>query len=367
MASIAHLLDCGQALWLDYVDRGLLTGGGLERLVDDGLRGVTSNPTLFHQAITGGDAYDEAILDLIQADHEMDAERLYEWLAIQDIQMACDQLRSVYDSTEGHDGFVSLEVSPHLAHDAQGTIEQARHLWRAVHRDNAMIKVPATESGLTALEALIAEGINVNVTLLFSVARYEEVFGAYTRGIGQNDHPQRVASVASFFISRIDSAIDPKLEGAEGAQWRTQAAIANAKMAYQSFLRIRDSADFQAQRRRGAQVQRPLWASTSTKDPSLSPTLYVDSLIGPQTVNTVPPRTLDQFVTNGTAAVTVDQNIEAARAVLGALPRFGLDLDAITTALEAEGIRKFIESHDSLIDDLHQKIVDVTTRYAAET
>ncbi len=369
MASIAHLLECGQALWLDYVDRGLLTGGGLERLVDDGLRGVTSNPTIFHQAITSSDAYDEAILDLIQADHDMDAERLYEWLAIQDIQMACDQLRSVYDVTEAHDGFVSLEVSPHLAHDAQGTIEQARHLWRAVHRDNVMIKVPATEAGLTALEALIAEGVNVNVTLLFSVARYEEVFAAYIRGVGQNDHPKRVASVASFFVSRIDSAIDPKLEaaGTEGAKWRNQAAIASAKMAYQSFQRIRDGADFQAQRRRGAQVQRPLWASTSTKDPNLSPTLYIDTLIGPQTVNTVPPKTLDQFVTSGTAAVTIDENLEAARAALDALGRYGLDIEAVTTALEAEGIRKFIESHDALVDDLHQKINEVTTRYAAET
>ncbi|MEX2576261.1 MAG: transaldolase, partial [Halofilum sp. (in: g-proteobacteria)] len=361
MASIAHLLECGQALWLDYVDRDLLTGGGLERLVDDGLRGVTSNPTIFHQAITGSPAYDEAILDLIQADHELDAERLYEWLAIQDIQMACDQLAPVYERTEGHDGFVSLEVSPHLAHDAQGSIDQARHLWRSVHRDNLMIKVPATEEGLTAIEALIAEGINVNVTLLFAVARYEQVFAAYIRGLGQNDRPKRTASVASFFVSRIDSTIDPKLEGTEGAKWRSQAAIANAKMAYQSFLRIRDGADFQAQAKRGAQVQRPLWASTSTKDPNLSPTLYVDSLIGPQTVNTVPPKTLDQFVNGGEASVTIDENIEAARAALSALSGLGIDLDAVTTALEAEGIRKFIESYDGLVDDLHQKISEVTT------
>lgn len=369
MASIAHLLDCGQALWLDYVDRELLTGGGLTRLVDEGLRGVTSNPTIFHQAMTGSRAYDEAILDLVQADHDITPERLYEWLAIQDIQMACDQLKPVYDETEGRDGFVSIEVSPHLAHDASATIDQARHMWRSVHRDNVMIKVPATAEGLTAIEALIAEGINVNVTLLFAVSRYEEVFGAYIRGVGQNEQPRDVASVASFFVSRIDGKIDPKLDaaGPEAATLRSRAAIANAKMAYQSFLRIRDGKDFQAQARRGAQIQRPLWASTSTKDPSLSPTLYVDSLIGPQTVNTVPPKTLDQFVARGEAVVTIDENLEAARHALAALPQYGIELDAVTAELEAEGVQKFTESHNALVNDLHDKINEVTMRYAAQS
>lgn len=369
MASIAHLLECGQALWLDYVDRNLVSDGGLEQLVGDGLRGITSNPTIFHQAITGSDAYDEAILDLVQSDHEIDAERLYEWLAIQDIQMACDQLRSVYDATQGEDGFVSIEVSPHLAHDPVATVDQARHLWRSVHRENAMIKVPATEAGIRAVEQLIAEGINVNVTLLFSVARYEEVFAAFVRGLSQNDDPRRVASVASFFVSRIDSIIDPRLEaaGPEAAEWRSRAAIAHAKMAYQSFLDMRDGAEFQSQAQRGAKVQRPLWASTSTKDPNLSPTYYVEALIGPETINTVPPKTLDQFVASGEAALTVDRNLEQAQKALDMLPRFGIDLSAVTTALEAEGVRKFIESHDALVDALHQKITDVTARYAAES
>jgi len=369
MASIAHLLGCGQSLWLDYVDRNLLTGGGLERLVDEGLRGVTSNPTIFHQAITGSGAYDEAILDLIQADHELDAETLYEWLAVQDIQMACDQLKPVYEQTRGADGFVSIEVSPHLAHDATGTVTQARHLWRSVHRENVMIKVPATQAGLEAIETLIAEGIHVNVTLLFAVSRYEEVFAAYTRGLAQNDRPGDVASVASFFVSRVDGAIDPKLEaiGARAQPYRGHAAIANARLAYQSFERMRREPAFRAQADRGAKVQRPLWASTSTKDPSLSDTLYVDSLIGPDTVNTVPPKTLDAFVAHGEAAVTIDEDLEAARSTLAALPQFGIDLDTVTAELEADGIRKFADSNDALVSALHDKLTDITARYAAES
>ena len=367
MASIEHLLECGQSLWLDYVDRNLLTGGGLERLVDEGLRGVTSNPTIFHQAITGTDAYDEAILDLIQADHELDGETLYEWLAIQDIQTACDHLRPVYERTGGADGFVSMEVSPHLAHDPNATIDQARHLWRSVHRDNLMVKVPATVEGLHAVEALIADGINVNVTLLFSVERYREVFQAYTRGLAHNEEPGRVASVASFFVSRVDGMIDPMLDGAgqEAAAWKHRAAIANAKLAYQAFREMRRGADFQAQARRGARVQRPLWASTSTKDPSLSDTLYVDNLVGPDTVNTVPPKTLDAFVEHGTAAVTIDDYLDAARDVFGALPRFGVDMDAVTAELEADGVQKFVDSHDALVTALRDKLNEVTSRYAA--
>jgi len=369
MASIAHLLDCGQSLWLDYVDRNLITGGGLERLVDEGLRGVTSNPTIFHQAITGTDAYDEGILDLIQADHELDAETLYEWLAVQDIQMACDVLLPVYEQTRGADGFVSIEVSPHLAHDAARTIDQARHLWRSVHRENVMIKVPATRAGLEAIETLIAEGIHVNVTLLFAVSRYEEVFAAFTRGLAQNDHPRRVASVASFFVSRVDGLVDPKLDavGARAKPWRSKTAIANAKLAYQSFLRMRGEPAFRAQSDRGAHVQRPLWASTSTKDPALPDTLYVDELIGRDTVNTVPPKTLDAFVAHGEAAISIDEDLDVARATLAALPDFGIDLDNVTTQLEADGIQKFVDSHDALVAALHDKLSEITTRYAAES
>ena len=342
MASIERLLECGQSLWLDYVDRNLLTGGGLARLVDEGLRGVTSNPTIFHQAITGSDAYDDAVLDLLQADHEIDAETLYEWLAIQDIQMACDALRPVYDNTEGADGFVSIEVSPHLAHDPHATVNQARHLWRSVHRDNVMIKVPATREGLEAIEVLIAEGIHVNVTLLFSLARYEQVFAAFTRGLEQTDAPRDVASVASFFVSRVDSMVDPLLQaaGAEAESLRSRAAIANARMAYQSFLQWRTGPDFMAQQRRGARVQRPLWASTSTKDPSLSDTYYVDSLIGPDTVNTVPPKTLDAFVEHGDAHETLTDDPDADRALF----------EALEANFDARGDRRLIRRRETIND-----------------
>ncbi len=367
MASIERLLACGQSLWLDYVDRNLITGGGLARLVDEGLRGVTSNPTIFHQAITGTDAYDEAILDLLQADHEIDAETLYEWLAIQDIQIACDVLEPVYRATHGADGFVSLEVSPHLAYDVNGTVEQARHLWRSVHRDNLLVKVPATEPGLEAVEILIAEGINVNVTLLFAVERYEQVFAAYTRGLEQNDNPRDVASVASFFVSRVDGKIDPELDeqGDDAAGLRSRAAIANARVAYQSFLRLRRGEDFAAQERRGAKVQRPLWASTSTKDPKLPDTYYVDNLIGPDTVNTVPPKTLDAFVAHGEAHETLNDDPDADRAVLAALANHGIDLPMVTEELESEGVQKFADSHDALVDALHEKIREVTAKYAS--
>lgn len=367
MASIERLLECGQSLWLDYVDRNLVSNGGLARLVDEGLRGVTSNPTIFHQAITAGDAYDEAVLDLLQADHEISAETLYEWLAIQDIQMACDVMRPVYDASEHADGFVSLEVSPHLAHDPHGTVEQARHLWRSVHRDNLMVKVPATEAGLEAIEILIAEGINVNVTLLFAVERYEQVFAAYTRGLEQNDHPRDVASVASFFVSRVDTAVDPLLQqqGGKAEEIRSKVAIANARSAYQSFLRLRRGENFTAQERRGARVQRPLWASTSSKDPNLSDTWYVDNLIGPDTVNTVPPKTLDAFIEHGEAHETLEDDPDQDRATLLAVADAGIDLARITADLEADGVKKFADSHDALVEALHGKMTEVTAKYAS--
>lgn len=370
MASMRNLLQRGQSLWLDYVDRNLLTEGGLERLVDEGLRGVTSNPTIFHQAITGSHDYDEAILDLIQADHEVSAETLYEWLAVQDIQMAADILRPVFDASEGADGFVSLEVSPHVAHDASKTIAQARHLWKAVHRDNLMIKVPGTAAGLEAIEALIAEGINVNVTLLFAVARYEAVFNAYVRGLAQNDRPRDVASVASFFVSRIDGIVDPKLVNAatpEAQALRSQAAIANARLAYRKFLELRHQAAFQAQAQRGARVQRPLWASTSTKDPNLSDVYYVEALIGPDTVNTVPPKTLDAVVEHAEDYPHLAEEIDEADRVAQKINELGISLDSVAAHLEADGIDKFAASHEALINDLHGKIREVTQRYALES
>lgn len=370
MASMRRLLERGQSLWLDYVDRNLLTGGGLERLVDEGLRGVTSNPTIFHQAITGSHDYDEAILDLIQADHEVTPETLYEWLAVQDIQMAADILRPVYDDSAGADGFVSLEVSPHVAHDAAGTIDQARHLWKAVHRDNLMIKVPGTAAGLEAIEALIAEGINVNVTLLFSVARYEAVFNAFVRGLEQNDRPRDVASVASFFVSRIDGVVDRKLDERgtpEARALRSRSAIANARLAYRRFLELRHQAAFHAQARRGARVQRPLWASTSTKDPNLSDVYYVEALIGPDTVDTVPPKTLDAFVEHGEDYPHLAEEIDEADRVMRGLGDLGVSMDSVAAQLEADGIDQFAASHEALVGDLRAKIAEVTQRYALES
>jgi transaldolase len=289
-------------------------------------------------------------------------------VAVQDIQLACDQLAHVHAASKGADGFVSIEVSPHLAHDAAATLEQARHLWRAVHRPNAMIKVPATDAGLEAIETLTAEGINVNVTLLFSVARYEQVFHAWVRGLARCANPRDVASVASFFVSRVDGVVDPELQaiGGEATRHLHRAAIANAKMAYQAFERLRREPAFAEQERRGARVQRPLWASTSTKDPNLSDTLYVDHLIGADTVNTVPPKTLDAVVEHGTATITIDEDLEQARATLAALERHGIDMDAIARHLEADGVQKFIDSHDALVTALHDKLAEVTSRYAAE-
>ncbi len=370
MASIRNVLDRGQSIWLDYVDRSLLTEGGLERLVAEGLRGVTSNPTIFHQAITGSNDYDDAILDLIQADHEVTPETLYEWLAAQDIQMAADILRPVYDKTEGADGYVSLEVSPHFAHDTRATIDQARHLWKAVHRDNLMIKVPGTAAGLEAIEALIAEGINVNVTLLFGVPRYEAVFDAFVRGLEQNDHPRDVASVASFFVSRIDGVIDARLDEAgtpEAAALRSRTAIANAKLAYRSFLALRNQAGFQAQARRGAKVQRPLWASTSTKDPKLSDVYYVEALLGPDTVNTIPPKTLDAMIEHGADYPHLADDLDEADRVMQRIQQHGIGIDAVAAHLEADGVHKFVTSHDALLADLSAKITEVTQRYAIES
>ena len=370
MASIRNLLARGQSIWLDYVDRSLLTGGGLERLVDEGLRGVTSNPTIFHQAITGSRDYDDAILDLIQADHDVTAETLYEWLAIQDIQMAADILRPVYDATEKVDGFVSLEVSPHLAHNTAGTIDQARHLWKSVHRDNLMIKVPGTAAGLEAIEALIAEGINVNVTLLFSVPRYEAVFEAFVRGLAQNDHPRDVASVASFFISRIDGVIDSNLDEVgtpEARALRSRAAIANARLAYRAFGALRQGEAFRAQAQRGARVQRPLWASTSTKDPNLSDVYYIEALIGPDTVNTIPPKTLDAMIEHGSDHPHLAEEIDDADRVMKGIQQQGVSIDAVAAHLEADGVHKFVTSHDALISDLEAKIAEVTQRYAVES
>ncbi len=363
MARLIELLDHGQSPWLDFISRDLLDSGGFRELVETGIRGATSNPTIFYQAVSATTAYDQDILDLLQADPQTSAPTLYDWLTIKDIRMAADVLRPVYDSSRGDDGYVSLEVSPHLAYDTEDTIEAARHLWTEVDRPNLMIKVPATEAGIPAIEQLIAEGINVNATLLFSVDRYVEVAEAYVRGIARQEEPRRVASVASFFVSRVDAKVDPKLEAIgtpEALALRGKIAIANAKMAYRKFKEIFHGEHFAAQRRRNARVQRPLWASTGTKNPAYSDVLYVESLIGPETVVTIPTTTLDAFLAHGEALPTLEAKWEEAERALATLKTLGIDLDEITSELEREGVSAFIESYDRLIELLNQKRFELT-------
>lgn len=368
MTSLFELFKFGQSVWLDYIDRNLVANGALAQLVADGLRGVTTNPTIFHKAITGSSDYDGTILDLLQADHEIDPLTVYRWLSIEDVQMAADTLRPVYDSSKGGDGYVSVEVSPHLAYDTEETIDAVRELWREVHRPNVMIKVPGTLEGLPAIEQLIAEGINVNVTLLFSVERYEQVFHAYVNGLARNPSPQEVASVASFFVSRVDSKIDPRLDEIgtpEAAALKGRIAIANSKMAYQRFKALVAGEAFAGQQRRGARVQRLLWGSTSTKNPAYSDVMYVNELIGPHTVNTVPPETLDAYLARGEARLTLEEGVHRACSDLEALGSLGINLTEATAELVVEGVEKFKDSHDALVQALGLKLGDVARNYAA--
>jgi len=360
--------DYGQSPWLDYIDRDLLVNGGLKELVSLGIRGVTSNPTIFHKAISEGRLYDDSIRDLIQADPLVDAQTLYQWLTVQDVQKAADILARLYQSSDRADGYVSLEVSPHLAHDTDGTVDAARQLWKMVERPNLMIKVPATRAGIPAIETLIGEGINVNVTLLFSVARYQEVMDAYLRGLERNPAPRGVASVASFFISRVDGVVDDELakrDSPAAAALRGRIAIANASLAYSRFRERFSQPDFARQRSRGARVQRPLWASTSTKNPHYRDVLYVENLIGPDTVNTLPPATLDAFQAHGELRATLQQQDAAAVAKeLQALAGLGVDLARLSEELESDGVAKFVASYDALLALLERKRFEVSRNYA---
>ena len=350
----------GQSLWLDYIRRSLMASGQLDRLIEeDALRGLTSNPAIFQKAIGGSDEYDEAIAAFLGENPEMDAGEIYERLAVEDIRRAADILRPVYNET-GIDGVVSLEVSPHLAHDTEGTIEEARRLWDAVDRPNLMIKVPATDEGIPAIEQLLSEGINVNVTLMFSLDHYEKVAQAYLDGLRRADDPTGIVSVASFFVSRVAREVDTRLDergladevGFNGSD----VAIANAKRAYQRFREIFHGDAFADLREQGAHVQRPLWASTSTKDPSRSDVLYVESLIGAETVNTIPPDTLDAFRDHGTVTgQTVTDDLDRADAVLTRLAEVGIDLDDVTETLQERGVEKFSNPFDDLMNTLALK------------
>lgn len=357
MTRLTDLIDHGQSLWLDYIRRAYLDSGEMQASIDQGIRGVTSNPSIFEKAITGSSDYDDDIRKLAGSD--LSDEEVYEALALEDIGRAADLFRPLYDETDGRDGFVSLEVSPALAHDTTGTIGAARRLFKALDRPNIMIKVPATEEGLPAILTLISEGININITLIFSVENYTDVFHAYMRGLevaaDNGLDISRIASVASFFVSRVDTAVDKQLEAVGNSELQGKIAIANAKVAYERFQQLIDDPDWVALAQSGARVQRPLWGSTSTKNPAYPDTLYVDELIGPHTVNTAPQETIEAFVDHGTVATTITQGVAEAHAQLAELAELGIDLEAITDQLQADGVASFAKAFDGLLAGVAEK------------
>jgi transaldolase len=354
MTKSHDLAQLGQSVWYDNIRRAIIDSGELQQLLDDGVLGITSNPSIFEKAIAGSADYDEAIQELVAQGKS--TEVIYETLALEDIGRAADMLRSVYDATDGVDGYVSLEVSPTLAHDTAGTIADARRFFAALNRPNIMIKVPATPAGMPAIRQLISEGINVNVTLIFSLESHEAVMEAYIAGLEANNGDlSRVASVASFFVSRVDAAVDKLLDEKGNTALQGKIAIANAKAAYKRFQEVFAGPRWEALAEKGARVQRPLWASTSTKNPTYPDTLYIDELVGPHTVNTVPPATLVAFNDHGTAAETLTAGVDEALAQLGQLAAVGVDLTAVTQKLQDDGVAAFAESFESLLASVAQK------------
>jgi transaldolase len=354
MNSLQRLWDeFGQAPWFDFIERDLLTSGGLKKLVEeDGVRGVTSNPSIFEKAIKSGEAYDAEVANLLNRDPQLSTIDLYETLAIEDIRNAADILRPVWEESSGEDGYVSLEVSPYLARDTDGTVAEARRLWTAVDRPNLMIKVPATPEGIPAIEQLIGGGINVNATLIFSLGHYEAVAQAYLRGLELCGNPAKVASVASFFVSRVDSKVDALLDGIgtrEALELRGKAAVANAKLAYRRFEEIFRTAAFDTFAARGARVQRPLWASTSTKNPAYRDVIYVEELIGSNTVNTLPVATLEAFRDHGVPRASIADSLEDAENTFARLAALDVDLDTVTEELQVDGVDAFAASFDQLL------------------
>ena len=361
---LVRLQTFGQSIWLDYIRRDLLKSGELQRLItEDGLRGMTSNPAIFEKAIAGSTQYQD-FLDSLAGRADLDAKGRYELLAIRDIQDAADLLRPVYQSTKKRDGYVSLEVSPYLAHDTAGTLDEARRLWKTVARENVMIKVPGTVEGIPAFRQLISEGINVNVTLLFAQEVYEEVAAAFIDGVEKfastGGDVSKVASVASFFISRIDSLVDSlindqlkketdaarkaKLQGILG-----KIAIANGKMTYEAYQRIFSAPRWKALAARGAQTQRVLWASTSTKNPNYRDVIYIEELIGPDTVNTMPPATIDAFRDHGLLRNALLEDVPGAQKVMDDLARAGISIQQVTDKLTDDGVKLFADAFDKLL------------------
>lgn len=353
--------ELGQSIWLDSISRDMLRSGELQKLVESGVSGVTSNPTIFEKAIADSDIYDDALLGYARDGAAV--ETIFERLAVDDIRDAADVLRPAYDEASGKDGFVSIEVSPRLAYDTNGTIEEARRLWSTIDRPNVMIKVPGTPEGVPAIRQLISEGINVNVTLLFSINAYRDAANAYIEGVRSymssgKGSPNRIASVASFFVSRVDTSVDSAL--GDDHELAGKAGIANARVAYGEFQQLFDSTlgsgNFHPLATTGAQVQRPLWASTSVKNPEYPDTMYVDELMGPQTVNTVPAATLDALLARGTVENRLEPGLADAKAVMDGIAAAGVSIDDVTSGLLAAGVKSFSDSYDSLLGRISEKL-----------
>ncbi|MFQ5587368.1 MAG: transaldolase [Nitrospiria bacterium] len=358
---LVELSTFGQSIWLDNIRRDLILSGGLKKLIDeDDVRGVTSNPTIFEKAIAGSNDYDTQIMELL-SEGKRTEEEILEGLTIRDIQLAADVFKPVYDASDGEDGYISLEVSPLLAHQEEETIQAVLSLYQRVDRPNLMIKVPATAAGIRAHERLTAMGISINMTLIFSLETYEAVAEAYINGLKMlNDTGQpmgQVRSVASVFVSRIDTAVDRLIADKQGglSGLSGKAAIANAKMIYQAFKTSFGSPEFLALKNLGAHVQRPLWGSTGTKNPAYSDVLYVEELIGPHTVNTVPPATLDAFRDHGQLRASIEEDLGGAASVLNQLQAGGIDLKSVTDDLQAAGVKAFADSYQNLLNAIHQK------------
>ena len=378
MNPLIQLSELGQSPWLDDLHRDLIRKGELKRMIEEeGLRGMTSNPSIFEKAIGETDEYKDDLQALLSAG-KLDDMAVYESLAVEDIQGACDVFRPVYDKTGKADGFVSLEVPPALAMETEKTIDEAKRLWALVDRQNLMVKVPGTKPGVPAIKALIGQGININVTLLFSIGSYEKVVESYIAGLEDfakaGGDVSKVASVASFFLSRIDTVVDKHLGGLsgaqkdEGAKLKGKVAIAWAKLAYQRWKELFAGARWEALAAKGAKPQRLLWASTSTKDPALPATYYVDALIGKQTVDTMPAATMKAFGESGTAKDTIESDLPGAKATIEALPKLGISLEKVTDDLVEDGVKKFIESFDKLLGGVAKKRKELAggTRAAAE-
>lgn len=368
MNRLQQLHDAGVAIWLDYIERTMLHDGDLERRIrDDAVTGMTSNPTIFEKALAEGDEYDA---QLRGAPRDLTALDLFELVSTTDVRDACDRFRGVYDRTKGDDGYVSIEVSPGSANNADATVEEARRLWKTVDRPNLFVKIPGTAEDARAVRQAIAEGINVNITLLFSLEAHDRVIDAYIGGL--EDRLARglpidsLASVASFFVSRVDTEVDKRLEALNGpADLKGKAAIANAKLAYQLFLDRFSSPRWKALESRGARVQKPLWASTSTKNPAYRDVMYVEQLIGPRCVNTVPPQTLDAFKDHGETRRTVDAGVDDARRTIERIEQAGISMRSVTDKLLVDGLASFQKSFDSLIAGLERKSTQIGRALAA--